>query len=165
MVVLKLYHGSSCIVEKPVVDRSRPLLDFGRGFYMTSYLEQAKQWAVHKSRVNKTRTAYINEYDLNEAKLATYNVLHFYEDTDQWIELVCDYRTGSTVNHNHDVIIGPVADDIVYNAAGMYKDKIWTLEQTREALRYKGTNDQWCFVSQRALDDSISFVRSWEVMS
>lgn len=38
---LTLYHGSTQIVEHPLVIKGRDNLDFGKGFYLTSYREQA----------------------------------------------------------------------------------------------------------------------------
>lgn len=41
-----LYHGSNTEVKNPQILRSRRLLDFGAGFYLTSDYEQAKKWAI-----------------------------------------------------------------------------------------------------------------------
>lgn len=39
-----LYHGSSLAIESPDLLHSRPNLDFGKGFYLTSIREQAVKW-------------------------------------------------------------------------------------------------------------------------
>lgn len=39
---MKVYHASKFIIELPDVYHSRDLLDFGKGFYLTSLVEQAK---------------------------------------------------------------------------------------------------------------------------
>ena len=36
---MKLYHGSSVVVQTPDVDHSREKIDFGRGFYVTPNLQ------------------------------------------------------------------------------------------------------------------------------
>lgn len=41
-----LYHGSNVEVKSPQIIKSRKLLDFGAGFYLTSDYEQAEKWAV-----------------------------------------------------------------------------------------------------------------------
>ena len=41
-----LYHGSNIEVKNPQIIKSRKLLDFGAGFYLTSDYGQAKKWAV-----------------------------------------------------------------------------------------------------------------------
>ena len=39
-----VYHGSTVIVKEPDVLHSYRSLDFGKGFYVTTVLEQAKRW-------------------------------------------------------------------------------------------------------------------------
>ena len=41
---MKLYHGSTLIVDKPLVSFGRDNLDFGKGFYTTSMQSQAEKW-------------------------------------------------------------------------------------------------------------------------
>ena len=42
---MKVFHASKYIIESPDVKYSRDLLDFGKGFYLTSLVEQAKKYA------------------------------------------------------------------------------------------------------------------------
>lgn len=159
---MKLYHGSSYIVEKPLSNYSRLELDFGQGFYLTSYLQQAEKWAVRKAEKQNGR-AYVNEYNLNESKLSPYKIKRFDTENIEWLDLIRDCRTRKGLRPEYDVFIGPIADDDHYKAINMYIRGMWSAERTLEALRYYDINDQWCFATQRVLDESISFVRSWEV--
>ena len=43
-----VYHGSTEIIKHPDVVHSKKYLDFGRGFYLTTFENQAKKWAVRK---------------------------------------------------------------------------------------------------------------------
>ena len=38
-----LYHGSIVSIEHPLVNVGRDDLDFGKGFYLTTIIEQAQQ--------------------------------------------------------------------------------------------------------------------------
>ena len=40
-----LLHGSTNIIEHPLVHVGREHLDFGRGFYLTNIEDQASGWA------------------------------------------------------------------------------------------------------------------------
>lgn len=40
-----VYHGSAEVIKSPDVKFSKKYLDFGRGFYLTTYENQAKKWA------------------------------------------------------------------------------------------------------------------------
>ena len=44
-----LFHGTTEIIEKPNVSFSKNYLDFGKGFYLTTYQKQAEKWALRKS--------------------------------------------------------------------------------------------------------------------
>lgn len=44
-----VFHGSNKIVEKPNVQFSKNYLDFGKGFYVTSFKKQAERWALRKA--------------------------------------------------------------------------------------------------------------------
>lgn len=46
---MRVYHGSTDIIEKPNVRFSKDYLDFGKGFYLTSYQEQAEEWALRRN--------------------------------------------------------------------------------------------------------------------
>lgn len=39
-----VYHGTIEIIEKPDVIHSKKYLDFGKGFYLTSFKNQAEKW-------------------------------------------------------------------------------------------------------------------------
>ena len=42
-----VYHGSTEIIKNPDVVHSKKYLDFGRGFYITTFENQAKKWAEY----------------------------------------------------------------------------------------------------------------------
>ena len=44
--MLTVYHGATCIIEKPLCHIGRDNLDFGKGFYVTNLKEQAISWAT-----------------------------------------------------------------------------------------------------------------------
>ena len=51
-----LYHGSYLAIENPDLLHSRPNLDFGKGFYLTSIREQAVKWCEEVCQKGKTRS-------------------------------------------------------------------------------------------------------------
>ena len=153
---MRLYHGSTQAIERPNAHHSRKNLDFGQGFYLTSYFDQAAKWARRKALIGKSR-AIVNEYELDE-DLSDMNVLRFGATDAAWVEFVCDCRRGGTAWRDYDLIVGGVANDKVYFAVDMYYQGIWDMDRTLEALRFYKVNDQWCFVSQSALDAKVRFV-------
>ena len=70
-----LFHGTTEIIEKPNVSFSKSYLDFGKGFYLTTYQKQAEKWALRKA-LRKQKSAIVNVYELSD-DLEKYNVLQF----------------------------------------------------------------------------------------
>ena len=57
-----VYHGTTMVLEKPDVTFSKDYLDFGKGFYVTMYQEQAERWALRKG-IRRQIPSYINIFD------------------------------------------------------------------------------------------------------
>ena len=70
-----VYHGSTEIIEKPDVIHSKKYLDFGKGFYITSFENQAKKWAVRKG-MRQEKTAVVNIYEMSD-DWSNFRVLSF----------------------------------------------------------------------------------------
>lgn len=157
-----LYHGSTEVVFRPDASRSRANLDFGRGFYLTSYRGQATEWARRKAFLTGLQGV-VNEYEVGGALDSCCKVLRFSEADAEWVEFVCACRRGEDVWQNYDVIVGGVANDRVYYAVDMYYQGLWDMNQTLEALRFYKVNDQWCFVSQDILDTQVRYAGHWKV--
>lgn len=154
-----VYHGSYLAVEKPEVRFSKDYLDFGRGFYVTTFQAQAEKWAMRKS-LRKKASPMVSIYTLPDS-LAPYRVLSFDAETERWLDFVCQCRRGSDCNQEYDFIIGNVADDDVFKTVDMYFRGIWTKDRALEELRYCRQNDQICIVSQRALEETLIFQKTY----
>ena len=108
--MIEVYHGSNVIVDKPVITRYVRPLDFGAGFYVTTYYNQAKIWA-EKRKNRDGKIAVVNRYDLN---LACLNIKEFTGTDEAWIDFVILNRnTKKLIRHDFDIIIGEVANDQV----------------------------------------------------
>jgi hypothetical protein len=158
---MKLYHGSSVIIEKPDVLHTRGNLDFGKGFYLTTYRTQADRWAQRKALRAESK-AVVNVYDFSE-DYTGYNVLQFNNENEDWIKFVCACRRGSNAYSDYDLIIGGVANDKVYAAVDMYFKGIWDIERTLSELKFYKINDQLCIINQQLINDSLKFLEFYEV--
>ena len=76
-----LYHGTTEVIKHPDISFSKDYLDFGKGFYLTSFQKQAEKWAMRKA-LRKRRTAVINVYELRE-HLERYKVLRFEKENEK----------------------------------------------------------------------------------
>lgn len=158
-----VYHGTTETIEKPDVNHSKKYLDFGKGFYLTTYEEQAQKWAVRKAMRQK-RTPIVNVYELDE-NLEQCRVLSFEEENEKWLDFVCACRRGEPLNEEYDIIIGNVANDDVFKTVDMYFRGLWDKKKVLEELRYYKMNNQICIVNQNVLEQAIRFRTSYEVKS
>lgn len=55
-----LFHGTTEIIEKPDVSFSKSYLDFGKGFYLTTYQKQAEKWLDFVCACRKGEKIYKN---------------------------------------------------------------------------------------------------------
>jgi hypothetical protein len=145
---MRVYHGSFLTIKEPCIRFSRTNLDFGRGFYLTSFVDQAERWARRKA-VRKSGSPIINVYELSEA-IEGANVLSFLDD-ESWVEFVCACRRGEPVDSDYDLIIGNVADDQVFTVVEMYYKGLWNMHRTIKELKYYHANDQICLKTQAAI--------------
>ncbi len=146
-----LYHGSNQIVTKPDVQRSKSYLDFGRGFYLTTYRDQAVRWAMRKFN-REGGGAYLNVFEMRKP-IDEYRIKDFQGADEEWLDFVCDCRDGKSVYEGYDIIIGNVANDDVFKTIDMYRRGLWDKQRTLSELRYYKANNQYCFVSQTAIDE------------
>lgn len=154
-----VFHGSNMEIRSPNVSFSKNYLDFGKGFYVTSYQIQAERWALRKaSRYNGEPT--VNIYSLAD-ELSKFKVLNFDNENEKWLDFVCACRKGEDINNAYDIIIGNVANDDVFKTIDMYSRGLWDKQRTIEELRYFKMNDQICFVNQEIISEVLKFEKSY----
>ncbi len=150
-----LYHGSNQLVMMPDVTHSKSYLDFGRGFYLTTYRNQAERWAMRKFN-REGGTAQLNVFETTKP-FDEYRVKNFKDADEEWLDFVCDCRDGALIYQTYDVIVGNVADDDVFKTIDMYRRGLWDKQRTLAELRYYKANNQYCFVTQRAIDEILRY--------
>ena len=83
----------------------------GMGFYMTEDLEFAHRWAREK----KGSQTIINFYDLDTSNL---KIKQFARDR-LWVEYIFANRSLKIGNDDADVIVGPIANDTLFDTFGI----------------------------------------------
>ena len=147
-----LYHGTNVIIEKPHPVEQNRYLDFGFGFYTTSNLEQAKNFAL-KVVKRKGGKPIVNVYEFDEERAGeAVGYKRFVSPDDEWLDFVSDNRNGVYKGANYGIIIGPVANDDVYTTLQLYLGGFLTREQALQTLKIKKLYDQCVFSTQEAMD-------------
>ena len=151
-----VYHGSTVIVDKPDVTHSYRPLDFGKGFYVTSVLEQAERWARRKEAFLGSGKAFVSTYEMQD-NTEGLRIKTFDPDLLEWIDFVCSCRDGNNEYQKYDLIIGKVANDRVFRVVDMYHMGIWEKERALKEIRVYPSYDQIAFVTQKAIDQLLTF--------
>ena len=157
---MKLYHGSTEIVVKPQIVEPNRALDFGRGFYTTSDINQARRWVKLRLNNYNLSVRYINIYEYkyqNKLKLRT-----FRSANESWIDFVHKNRVLIDYEHGYDVVRGPVANDNVYLSFNLYESGIIDKSELIKRLKTYKLADQILFHTEISLD-SLSFIGYKEV--
>ena len=86
--MFSLYHGSNMLVSVPEIRKPPHTLDFGTGFYTTTSFEQAKKWAVNKTRKEAEGQATISVFSVPDDFLNNkdFHVLDFKKADEQWLD-------------------------------------------------------------------------------
>ncbi|MBR0457619.1 MAG: DUF3990 domain-containing protein, partial [Victivallales bacterium] len=66
---MRLYHGSSVEVRNPKIMTSARIGDFGRGFYTTTNLKQARRWAQIRALQTELSEGVVTVFDAPDSLL------------------------------------------------------------------------------------------------
>lgn len=156
---MKLYHASKCIIKSPDIYHSRDLLDFGKGFYLTTLVEQAKKYALRFTI--QREQAYLNQYQLDE-NLTDYKIKTFHNYDEEWLDFVSLCRIGKQPE-SYDVVSGGIADDKVFNTIDLYFSGNISKEEALKRLVFIHPNHQICVLNQEILDKHLHFIKADEI--
>lgn len=149
---MEVYHGGYKEIREPQIIKGRYSKDFGVGFYCTQLKEQAERWA------GKYDTPCVNiyEYILRD----NLKVLTFEEMSDKWLDFIVASRNNEP--HEYDIVIGPMADDQIYNYISDYIRGTITREQFWVLAKFKYPTHQIAFCTNRALE-CLSFKSAYQL--
>lgn len=147
---LMVYHGTCSDFDKIDLKKSHNRRDFGKGFYTTVLRSQSKEWAYRLSLREKKNRYYVYEFVFQE--VAALRVKRFDTLNEEWLEFIKLNRSKGGLQHEYDVVIGPVADDNTMETVQLYIANILTAKEAVERLRYSKVNNQVSFHTEKALE-------------
>ena len=146
-----LYHGSNVEVKEPILLKIQRELDFGKGFYTTSDLEQAARWAERTAKRRGESNAFVTVYEVNEDELKNIRLLSFDSPNVDWLDFVVKNRKGEYIAGDWDIISGPVADDQTAQVIDLYLDGLYDEEEAIRRFLTQRLKDQYAFKTNEAL--------------
>ena len=150
---MKLYHGSHIEVKNPKIITSSRVGDFGRGFYTTSHLEQARRWAQIRAIQENQPSGVVTVFDVPDHLFShpELQIKSFENANDVWLDFVLANRKDVDFNHEFDLVCGPVADDRVYVCLNMLEDGLADRETVIRKLKTYVLADQILFHTAKSL--------------
>ena len=139
-----LYHTGFDIIRHPDVRHGRGNADFGQGFYLTANVEFARRWA----RKREDCQTIVNAYDLDPDGLA---VLRFQRD-ENWFRYIFANRSGRPDTVSADVVIGPIANDTIYDTLGIITSGFLTPSDAMKLLMIGPEYQQIALKTERAAE-------------
>ena len=157
---MKVYHGSTLEIPRPDTAHSKRFLDFGPGFYVTTFRSQAERWARRKcDRIRSAAPPILNMYELDE-DFTGFAILRFDGAEGQWLDFVCGCRDGKDAGAAFDAVIGRVADDDVFRTVQSWRQGDISRERALELLRFAGPNDQIALKTDRIIARNLRFLQA-----
>ena len=153
---MRLYHSSSVVVERPDLEHSRKYLDFGRGFYLTSILEQAQRYGERFKRRGKDAWLNIYEFSCDETE---WNIFRFEAYDKAWLDFISKCRAGED-DSNYDLVVGGIANDRVILTLDRYLTGEISLQETLGLLEFVTPNIQYCVRSEEMLRRCLTYIKS-----
>ena len=145
------YHGGTEAVIAPEIRPRLRAPDFGLGFYTTASIEQAARWAARMRRIRGAGEAVVSVYDISELSCSSLDVVSFDGVSEAWFDSVLACRNGSDVFAGRDVIIGPVANDNVYQTIRFFETGVYSKEEAMRRLLAERLFNQIVFKTEAAL--------------
>ena len=150
-----LYHGTNVEFEKIDLQKSKPNKDFGRGFYLSPFFEQAKDMAETKVEQLEYGNPIVFQYEVKEEDMADLRILRFDSYSEEWAKFILANRNNKSEKavHDYDIVIGPIADDKVGLQLWRYEIRSIDLPTLVRNLQYmKGVTIQYFFGTERAIN-------------
>ena len=140
---LILYHTGFDEIRMPDIRRGRENADFGQGFYLSDDAEFSRRWA----RMRKGQDTVLNRYALDLSGLR----VHRFSRDEEWFDYIYRNRAGAGDRlPEYDVILGPIANDTIYDTFGVITSGILTRQQALSLLMIGPEYTQVVIKSEKA---------------
>ena len=144
--MIKVYHAGYVEIPVPDIKRGRVNADFGQGFYLSDNYDFASLWVREKNRAD----IIVNFYELDESGL---NILRFDRD-EKWFRYVFFNRRSMPDSYaDFDIIIGPIANDTIYDTMGIMTSGYLSDDEALKLLCVGPQYTQIVLKTQKAADN------------
>ncbi|MBE5845864.1 MAG: DUF3990 domain-containing protein [Butyrivibrio sp.] len=150
--MIRVFHAGYDEIKSPDIHRGRVNADFGQGFYLSDNYDFASRWVREKSSFD----IIINSYELDESTL---NIKYFERDSDWFKYIFSNRRSMQDELLEYDVIIGPIANDTIFNTLGIMTSGFLSDDEAVKLLCVGPVYKQIVLKTQKAADN-LKFIGS-----
>ena len=154
---MKVYHGTSKMIQKPQIMLSEIGREFGIGFYVTPNREMAvknAKRAAGKGFIYDNPKPILNVYELDTDKIMTeFRTIRLEGYSKQWLDFIFRCYTDIHFVHHYDVVFGNAVTAEIQDIISPYRyGKIYEAEVLDRLSSMPGT-EQICFSTAPALEE------------
>ena len=163
---MKVYHGSTVIVEKPNVKMSNYETSFGKGFYTSVDKDIAEYWAVAKKQQllgedkNLILKKYVNVYEFIENE--NLNILDFNKVDELYHEFIEKNKRSNDILHDYDIVKGSEITEDFVRFLKDYKQKKIKKEDLLNTLTIYKTINEISFYTEKSIK-TLKFLYAEEI--
>lgn len=145
-----VFHGTNVVFDQVDLNHSKDKRDFGKGFYTTTVEDYAANWAENMYIRYGGEGKYVMKFKLKPA--SGLKVKTFCGLTREWLIMIKNNRMCGGIQHDYDIVIGPVANDNTMRTVALYVAGIYNEEMAIEQLRTYEAHDQISLHTKKALE-------------
>lgn len=139
---IQLFHTGYLEIRQPDILHGRRNADFGQGFYLSPSDEFAGRWAKER----RDSEIIVNTYELETEGL---RIKHFERDL-EWFRYIFSNRRAVDILPDYDVIIGPIANDTIYDTLGIFTSGYLSDDLALKLLRIGPCYEQIVLKTEKA---------------
>lgn len=152
---MELYHVGFEIIKKPKINVGRKNADFGIGFYLSDDKNFSMCWA--RKRYNQKTYIIVYELDTTDLKIKKFRKDKY------WFRYIYLNRQGFKDRYkDYDVMIGPIANDTIFETYGVITSGVFSDEQSLELMKIGNRYNQVVIKSEKALNN-LKFVEAKQI--
>lgn len=144
-----LYHTSDTEIKDPDIFHGRKNADFGQGFYLTPDKDFAYRWAK--------KDAVVNIYEFKETGLD----IETFKRSKEWFDYIFNNRRAKD-SLKKDVIIGPIANDTIFETLGVLSSGFIKPEDAMKLLKVGPEYKQVAIKTEKA-KKNLRFIESKKI--
>lgn len=122
-----LYHAGFEEIRDPDIRHGRKNADFGQGFYLSPDRDFSERWAKER----KGCQTIVNTYELRTDGLQ----IKRFERKADWYDYIYANRHGQPDSLNCDLVMGPIANDTLFDVLGIITSGLLPKEQSLKLLQ------------------------------